>query len=451
VETQQPHSPSHITPDPVPEPSVGAQSGFFSAFAINPAPLSISRDYRLLFLSQTISFFGSMMSFVVLPWQMYQLTHSSLMVGLLGVTEFVPTITMAFVGGALADYVDRRRMVLITELLMAVSSAVLVLNSLLSQPHVWVLFVCATAFAGFNGLKRPSLEALTPRLVPAELMPAVSALRAVGSTLGGVLGPALGGVLATAAGAAVAYSIDLGTFVISLFALWMMRATPPPLNADRPSLRSLVEGLRYARSRPELMGTYLIDMNAMFFGMPMALFPAIATKFGGASVGLLYAAPSVGAFFASVASGWSARAHRHGMVVTIAAGIWGVAIIAFGFADRLWLALLWLAVAGAGDMVSGLFRMTIWNQTIPDHLRGRLAGIEMVSYMSGPMLGNAEAGIVASLFSIRTSVVSGGVLCVLGTGLLALVFPAFWHYDGRAGLLRKQREEAERAAMIGPA
>jgi MFS family permease len=139
------------------------------------------------------------------------------------------------------------------------------------------------------------------------------------------------------------------------------------------------------------------------------------------------------------------------MVVTIAAGIWGLAIIAFGFAGRLWLALLWLAVAGASDMVSGLFRMTIWNQTIPDHLRGRLAGIEMVSYMSGPMLGNAEAGIVASLFSIRASVVSGGILCVLGTGLLALVYPAFWHYDGRAGLARKQREEAERAAMVEPA
>jgi len=379
---------------------------------------------------------------------MYQLTHSSLAVGLLGVAEFVPTITMAFVGGALADYVDRRRMVRITEFLMAVSSATLVLNSLLPHPQVWVLFLCATVIAGLNGLKRPSLEALTPRLVAPELMPAVSAMRAVGGTLGGVLGPALGGVLAATAGPAIAYSIDLATFVISLCALWMMRATPPPPNADRPSLRSLAEGLRYARSRPELMGTYIIDMNAMFFGMPMALFPAIATKFGGASVGLLYAAPSVGAFFASVASGWAARINRHGLAVTIAAGIWGLAIIAFGFADHLWLALFWLAVAGASDMVSGLFRVTIWNQTIPDHLRGRLAGIEMVSYMSGPMLGNAEAGIVASLFSIRTSVVSGGVLCVLGTALLGLAYPAFWHYDGREGLLRKQREEAERQGVL---
>ncbi|HET8887777.1 MAG TPA: MFS transporter [Candidatus Angelobacter sp.] len=451
VESQQSHSPAHLKPDPVPEPSAGSDRGFLSAFAVDLAPLRASRDYRLLFSSQTISFFGSMMSFVVLPWQMYQLTRSSLAVGLLGVAEFVPTITMAFVGGALADYVDRRRMVLITELLMAVSSALLVLNSLLPHPQVWALFLFATAIAGLNGLKRPSLEALTPRLVSPELMPAVSALRAVGGTLGGIVGPTLGGVLATAAGPAVAYSIDFSTFVVSLIALWTMRATPPPLNADRPSLRSLVEGLRYARSRPELMGTYLIDMNAMFFGMPMALFPAIATKFGGASVGLLYAAPSVGAFVASVASGWTARIYRHGLTVTIAAGVWGLAIVAFGFADRLWLALLWLAVAGAGDMVSGLFRMTIWNQTIPDHLRGRLAGIEMVSYMSGPMLGNAEAGIVASLFSIRTSVISGGILCVLGTGLLALAYPAFVRYDGREGLLRKQREEAERAAAAKPA
>jgi MFS family permease len=447
----QSHNPAHLTPDPVPEPSPVLEPGRLRRFAVDLTPLKVSRDYRLLFAGQSISFFGSMMSFVVLPWQMFQLTHSSLIVGMLGVAEFVPTITMAFVGGALADYVDRRRMVLTTELLMALSSAVLIANSLLPHPQAWVLFLCATAFAGTNGLQRPSLEAITPKLVPPELIPSVAALRAVGSTMGGVLGPALGGFLATTVGPARAYSITLCTFTFSLVTLWMMRATPPPVNADRPSLRSLAEGLRYARSRPELMGTYLIDINAMFFGMPMALFPAIATRFGGASVGLLYAAPSAGAFVASLASGWSKHVNRHGLAVTLAAGIWGVAIVAFGFADRLWLALLCLAAAGAADMVSGLFRMTIWNQTIPDHLRGRLAGIEMVSYMSGPMLGNAEAGIVASLFTIRTSVVSGGVLCVLGTAALALVFPAFWRYDGRAGLERKQREEAERASMAGPA
>jgi MFS family permease len=443
-----PHSPAHLTPDPVPEPSANTASGIRSNFAIDFAPLRASRDYRLLFTSQTISFFGSMMSFVVLPWQMYQLTHSSLSVGLLGAAEFIPTFTMAFVGGALADYVDRRRMVLTSESLMTASSALLILNSLLPHPQVWVLFLCAIAYAGLNGLKRPSLEALTPKLVPAAMMTAVSALRSIGSTLGGVLGPALGGMIAATFGPTLAYSVNFLTFAISLIALWMMRATPPLVNADRPSLHSLMEGLRYARSRPELLGTYFIDINAMFFGMPMALFPAIATRFGGASVGLLYAAPSAGAFIASVASGWSSRINRHGLAITIAAGIWGLAIIAFGFTNHLWLALFWLAVAGGSDMVSGLFRMTIWNQTIPDHLRGRLAGIEMVSYMSGPMLGNAEAGIVATLFSIRTSVVSGGVLCVLGTAALAMIFPAFVRYDGREGLQRKQREEAERASAI---
>ena len=211
-------------------------------------------------------------------------------------------------------------------------------------------------------------------------------------------------------------------------------------------MRSIIEGLRYARSRQELLGTYLIDMNAMFFGMPMALFPAIATRFGEGTVGLLYAAPSVGALLATVTSGWAARIHRHGLAITIAAGLWGAAIIFFGFTGNLWLAVFWLVAAGAADMVSGIFRMTIWNQTIPDHLRGRLAGIEMVSYMSGPLLGNAEAGIVASLFSIRTSVVYGGVMCVLGTAVLGMVLPQFLRYDGRAGVLRKRMEEEARLA-----
>jgi MFS family permease len=186
----------------------------------------------------------------------------------------------------------------------------------------------------------------------------------------------------------------------------------------------------------------------MFFGMPMALFPAMAESFGGASVGLLYASPAVGAFLASLTSGWCVKVQRHGLAVALAAGVWGLAIIGFGFARSLWLALACLALAGGADMVSGLFRMTIWNQTIPDHLRGRLAGIEIVSYTTGPMLGNAEAGIVASLFSLRTSVVSGGILCVLGTALLTVILPAFRDYDGRAGLARKQAEERQRAAEL---
>ncbi|HEX8140436.1 MAG TPA: MFS transporter [Pyrinomonadaceae bacterium] len=461
MEKQQPTL-THLTPDPVAQetyaPPELRKNGRRRAandkqrratgLAIDLTPLKVSRDFRLLFIGQAVSFFGSMMTFVVLPWQMYQLTGSSLAVGLLGVAEFLPILFMAFVGGALADYVDRRRMVRFTELLLAVGSGLLILNSLLPRPRAWLLFLCAAFFAALNGLQRPSLEALVPRLVKPGLLPAASALNVMGRNIGSISGPALGGLLAATVGPMLVYSIDLVTFLASLVALWMMKAVPPPPAADRPSLRSIVEGLRYARSRPELMGTYLVDINAMFFGMPMALFPAIATSFGGASVGLLYSAPSVGAMLATLTSGWCGRINRHGLAVVLAAAAWGLAILFFGFADRLWLALLWLAVAGAADMISGLFRMTIWNQTIPDHLRGRLAGIEMVSYTAGPMLGNAESGIVASLFSIRTSIVSGGLLCILGTGLMALLLPAFLKYDGRRGIERKEQEEQERLAAV---
>jgi MFS family permease len=191
--------------------------------------------------------------------------------------------------------------------------------------------------------------------------------------------------------------------------------------------------VKYAWSRKELLGSYGVDIVAMFFGMPMALFPAIATKFGGAEVlGLLYAAPSVGSLLATLTSGWVSRVHRHGLAIIWAAAAWGVAITAFGLAPNLGLALVFLGLAGAADMISGVFRGTLWNQTIPDRLRGRLAGIEQVSYSSGPLLGNLEAGIVAQFASVRASVVSGGILCVAGVALFAILLPAFRLYDSRA-------------------
>lgn len=445
---------THLTPDPVAAAEAGARRGWARraarAVALDVSPLRASRDFRLLFAGQAVTFFGSMMTFVTLPWHLYQLTRSTLAVGLLGVAEFVPILLMAFVGGALADYIDRRRMIRLTEAALAAGTGLLVFNSLLPQPRVWVIFVCASLFAALNGLQRPSLDSLMPRLVAPELQSSAAALRSAGATVGMICGPALGGVLVASFGPTVAYSVDLLTFVASLAALAAVRAVPPPPGADRPSVRTVVEGLRYARSRPELLGTYLVDINAMFFGMPMALFPAVAEGFGGAWVaGLLYAAPAVGMFLATLTSGWSRRVHRHGLAVCVAATLWGVAIVGFGLARTLWVALACLAAAGAADMVSGLFRQTIWNQTIPDHLRGRLAGIEMVSYTTGPLLGNAEAGLAARLFGVRASIISGGVLCVAGTAVLALLLPSFLRYDGREGLRRREAEEAERAAAVG--
>jgi len=422
--------------------------GLAGALALDVSPLRASRDYRLLFAGQFISGFGSAISYVVLPWQVYQLTKSSFAVGMLGVAEFVPMFIMAFVGGALADYVDRRRLILLAETGLALCCGILVLNSLLAEPMVWVLFVIAAVFAALNGIHRPSLEALTPRLVEPEQLPAVSALTILRYNFNFIVGPAIAGVIAASLGAAFAFTIDAATFVVSIIALLLMRSIPVPVDPDRPSLRSVREGLKYARSRQELLGTYLVDLNAMFFGMPMALFPAIAESFGGASVGLFYAMPAAGSLVVTLTSGWTSRIHKHGLAVTVAATVWGLMIIGFGMANSLWLALLFLAAAGGADTVSGMFRMTIWNQTIPDHLRGRLAGIEVISYTTGPYLGNAEAGLVAGLFGLRASVVSGGVLCVLGSGLLALLLPAFLRYDGRDGLARKMAEDSSRRAGL---
>ena len=310
--------------------------------------------------------------------------------------------------------------------------AALLGNALLDEPHAWVLFVCATVLAGFYALLRPPLDSLVPRVVPREQLKAAMALEWVRGNVGMIAGPAIGGVLIAAFGVPLTYGIDLATFLISLGFLALMRATPPPADADAPSLSAIKEGLRYAGSRPELLGTYLVDINAMLFGMPQALFPAIATRYGGAGVlGLLLAAPAVGSLVVALFSGWTRHVHRHGRAVALAATGWGVAIVAFGFTNVLWLALACLAVAGAMDAISGLFRSVIWNETIPDRLRGRLAGVEMISYTSGPTLGNFEAGALASLTSVRTSVVSGGVLCVAGTVVLVALLPAFWRYDAR--------------------
>jgi MFS family permease len=422
---------------PVPQP--GRVRAAFRLATIDVGPLRRHRDFRLLFAGMGISSLGAMLTYVALPYQAYQLTGSSLVVGLLSLAELGPLLVTAFVGGALADAFDRRRLVQIAELLLAVCAGILALNAFVGEPRLWVLFVVGAAMAALDGIQRPPLDALIPRLVEREELTAASALDSFRGNLSWVAGPPLAGVLIAVVGLPATYLIDVVTFGASLVALGLMRAVPPPPGAERPSLRGIFEGFHYAKRRPELVGTYGVDLIAMFFGMPLALFPAFAEEFGGAGVlGLLYAAPSAGALLATATSGWTGRVHRHGLAVLWAAAGWGVAIAAVGFAPNLAVALLALAVAGGADMVSGIFRTTIWNTTIPDHLRGRLAGIEQVSYSAGPMLGNLEAGVVASLAGIRTSIVSGGVLCVVGVAVAALALPAFRRYDARVQLARER-------------
>jgi MFS family permease len=400
--------------------------------AIDMGPLRRHRDYRLLWTGLAVSFFGDEIAFVAIPYQAYQLTGSTAIVGLLALVELAPLLTSAVIGGAVADAVDRRRMVLLTQSGLAILSGVLLVNALLPHPQLWVLFVDAALAASLVGFLRPSLTALTPRLVERDEMMAASALDSLRFQFGMIGGPAIGGVLIAVIGVAGVYAIDIGTFVFALVLLGLMRTVPPPPDAERPSLRRIAEGFRYARSRPELLGTYGIDIVAMFFGMPQAVYPAFAQEFGGPGVlGLLYAAPSVGSLLATATSGWTRRVHRHGLAVIVAASVWGVGIIFLGLAPNLPLALASLVLAGAADMISGIFRSTIWNQTIPDRLRGRLAGIEQVSYSTGPLLGDVEAGIVGSLVGVRASIVSGGVLCVVGVALAASLLPAFRRYDAR--------------------
>jgi MFS family permease len=281
-----------------------------------------------------------------------------------------------------------------------------------------------------GGLQRPSMESLVPRLVPKEDIPAVGALVAFRGSIVMTAGPAIGGVLLASAGLPAAYLADVVSYAFSLVCLWMIHAVPAPEGAERPSVAAVREGFRYARSRQELIGTYVVDFVAMVFGMPLALFPAMADRLGGPLVlGLLYAAPAVGALVASLTSRWTPHVHRHGLAVMLAAACWGAAIVAFGFCATLWPALACLALAGGADGVSGIFRMTMWNQTIPDALRGRLASIEMVSYMSGPLLGHVEAGLVAAAFGVRASVISGGILCIVGVLACGIWLPRFVQYS----------------------
>jgi MFS family permease len=400
---------------------------------VDIAPLRRHRDFRLLFIGQLVSFFGTMITSVAVPYQVYQLSHSVFFVGMLGLAELAAILIFALLGGALADAADRRLMVLLTEAGLMAGSLLLAGNSLLTHPALWLIFAIVIGQASIDSLQRPSLGAMLPRLVDRDELPAAAALGNVRGTLGMIAGPSIAGVLVAVAGLPATYVIDVATFVVGLACLAFMKEVPPPADAERPSLRRVVEGIQYARSRPELIGTYVVDIVAMLFGMPMALFPAIAQTLGGPSVlGFLYAAPSVGAFAFAVTSGWTRKVHRHGMGVIAAATVWGVAIIGFGVVPGLVAALGFLALAGAADSMSGVFRVTIWNQTIPDSLRGRLASIELLSYSVGPTLGNFEAGVVASLTSIRFSIVSGGVLCVAGCVLCALALPAFRAYDARS-------------------
>ena len=420
--------------EPLPTTERPAWRDLVARLAIDVSPLRDYPDFRRLWLGQAISFVGGEVTFVAMPFHVYELTHSTLWLGLFSLTQLVPLLTLTLVGGAFADALDRRRMLLATETLEALAVAGLAVNAALPHPSLALLFVLATVAAACFSAGVSAMRALPSRLVPDEVFTKAAALGGVYYGIGGVAGPAVAGVLIKVAGLPFVYALDAASFLASLVALYGLPAIPPADDADRPSLGAIAAGFGFLRGERVIVGFFLVDTCAMVFGMPIALFPAIADRqFGDTTlVGYLYAAPAAGALLAALASGWVSHVRRQGVVVVIAASFWGAAITLFAFADRFWLALLLVALAGLADQISAIFRSAMLLALTPDRLRGRLLGIEFFQVASAPTLGNLEAGVVASLTSIRFSVASGGILCIAGAIASALAFPALLRYDTKA-------------------
>jgi MFS family permease len=399
---------------------------------VDVAPLRASREFRRLWLGQGLSYVLGEVTYVALPYQVYQLTKSTFAVGAIALVELVPLLTLTLVGGAAADALDRRRLLLVTEAGMVVSVAGLVVNAALEHPRVEACFALAFFAAAFSSLGAGAARSLIPRLVAPEHITGALALNTVYSNLGAVVGPALAGVLIATLGLPGAYAVGVAGFGASLTAFWLLPSIEPIGAAAPPGLRSVIEGVRFLRGQPVIRGCFLIDTVAMVFGMPSALFPAIAlTRLdaGADVVGYLYAAPAAGALLAAVFSGWLSHVRRQGVAIVVAATLWGVAIAVFGFATTLWLALVLLALAGGADAVSAVLRTRIMFALTPDPLQGRVSAAYLAQVTGAPRLGNLEAGGLASLTSIRFSVVSGGVACVAGCLALAFAIPALLRYD----------------------
>ncbi|MFI7455184.1 MFS transporter [Nonomuraea sp. NPDC049714] len=421
-----------------------------SHLALDVSPLRDSRDFRLLMVSGVVTMFGTFITMVAVPYQMWELTGSYLAVGLMSLAEFAPMVVCGLWGGAIADSLDRRKVILLSELGLAVTSALLMVNAMLPEPQIWVLYVVGALATGISCLQRPSMESLIPQVVRHDQLGAVAVLTSVRWNFGAIAAPALGGLLVSTLGTAFAYGLDTLSFVLSLLLLWRIESRAPAQDAGSASLGSLVEGLRYAVGRKDLVGTYLVDIAAMVFAMSTSLYPGLAEEYGALeAVGLLYSAGAVGGLLASLTGGWTARVRRHGLGVLVAALLWGVAVTLAGLVPNFWTMAACLALAGAADMVSGIFRMTMWNQTIPNEMRGRLAGIELLSYSTGPMLGNTRASLMERLGGPRISMAAGGLLCVAAVAALAAALPQFRRYDSSTDehALAERARRAEQAPV----
>ena len=420
------------------------------SLVVDPTPLRLDRDFRLLWRGQAISAIGRMITAAVLPYQVYVLTGDLLMLGALSIVQLVPILVFALGGGAVADAVDRRRLLLVTQIGLAASSLALAALAFLSAPPVAAIFAVAFVQAGIGAVDQPARGSAIPRLVPPERLPAAISLNQIVFNGAAVVGPAFGGLLLAVTSVAACYLVDVVTFGAAIAAVVMIAPIPPHPGAVRPSLGAVVEGLRFARRRRPVLATFIVDINAMVFGSPRSLFAPLALdvfRVGAGGYGLMSAATGLGAFVAAVFSGWTTNVRRPGLAVLAAVAVWSVGIVGFGLATFSFpLALLLLAVASGADVFSAVLRNSIVQLLTPDALRGRVSSIHILVVTGGPRVGDAEASLAAALIGTQWSVVSGGLLSLLGLGLLSLAMPEF----GRLEMAEaREAAEADLAAAVG--
>ena len=406
------------------EPPVRARR----AILVSLRPLRASAAARRLFAGLFLSWFARRIPVVAVPLQVYQQTGSSLLVGLLGVAQLIPTLLASFAGGAVADASDRRRLLIRVQAGLAISAGLMWLNAILDQPRLWPLFAVTALNGALLAFDSPARQSALPRIVGMALVTEGVVLMQTLLNIAKALGPLLAGIIIARYSLEVAYGTATLIFLLNTLIVRGLPAIPPKEGARRAGLGSVLEGLRFLRERPVLKANFAIDLNAMIFGMPIALFPAFALEVldGDAStVGLLHSAIGLGALTSALLSGWVSGVRRPGRAVVIAVLVWGAAITGFGLARTTWLAVILLALAGSADVVSAIFRLSILQHSVPDELRGRLFGINVAVVSGGPQLGDLEAGVVATLAGTQASIVSGGIATLLGAVLVARRVPAY--------------------------
>ncbi len=428
--------------------AVGATGVSARRLGVDLTPLRVSKQYRRLYIAGFITQLGGQATFITVPFQLRLLTHSPLLVGTLGLVELVPIVLFGLYGGVLADRLDRRRLILATEAASMATILVLFLNALTHHPQVWLIFLADAGVVAAGSLQGPSIGALNQSFVPHELQRSASTLGMIRSTSAAILGPAFGGLIVVAVGPSAAYLVNLVTFTASLALLVTLRADPRSAEAQ---VASFGGGLRYARSRPDLLGTYAVDLLAMAWAYPVVMLPFVAARYHVTyALSLLYLGLPVGALLATVTSGWTHRVRRYGRAIAAAATLWGLGIAFFGYATSLWLCFAGLVVGGGADAVSGIFRQTMWNESIAPDVRGRMAGVELISYAVGPTAGQFRAGVVAAWTTLRFSLTLGGLGCAGSVVAVTTGLRQMWRFDARTDV-HVEAVRALRAGEPGPA